>query len=165
MRQHSTSHPWAMFSTMERCLTSISLSAVGYTRRPNGSTSMKMAWSQAISAPRALTSSHTLLTSTSLPTTVSTHPSRHYLHGSTTCSPDPEVTSTSFRAQWPRLMIGAWRGRSCATNRSTTILPISQSRLRSTSRTLKQHKLTLHHVSPALCLPALQNTSKHFAIH
>jgi hypothetical protein len=42
----------------------------------------------------------------SLLTTASTHPSWHYLHGSTICSLDQGATSTFFRTQWPRLTIG-----------------------------------------------------------
>jgi hypothetical protein len=156
------SHLRGMFSTTGRCLTSISLSAVGYIRRPSGSTSTMMAQSQAISAPRALTSSHTSSTSTSLLTTASIHPSQHYPHGSAICSPGQEATSTSFRTWWPRLMIGARQGRSHTTDRSTTTSPDLWSRSRSISGTSRQHELTLHRVSPASCLPMLQSMLRCF---
>jgi hypothetical protein len=161
-RPHSTNCLQVTFSTMRRCTTSTSLSAVGYIKRRSGSASTTMVLSQATSAPRALMSNHTSSTSTSPPTTASIHLSQHYPHGSATCSPGQEATSTSFKTWWPRLTIGAWRGRLHATGRLTMTSPISWSRSRSTNGTSKQHKLTLHHVSPTLCPPTLQSMSKCF---
>ena len=162
MRKTSMNLPWATPSTMGKSPTSTSPWVVGFIKRPSGYGSMTMAPSQAISAPRAPTSSLISLTSTLPPTTASTPPSLLYLHGSDTYSRDLEATSTSSKPLWPRLMTGAWHKRSRGTERSTTTSHILWSKSKSISRTLRWRRPTLHHVSLASCLPKLQSVLKCF---
>jgi hypothetical protein len=165
MRLHSMSHPWATLPMTGRYPTSTSPLAVDYTKRRSGSTSTTMALSQAISVPRAPMSNPTLSTSTSPLTTASTCQSLLYPHGSVTCSPDQEATSTFSRIWWPRLMTGAWRGRSHGIDRLKTTSPVWQSKSRSINETSRQRKQTLHPVSPALYSPRLQSMLRCFAMY
>jgi hypothetical protein len=113
---------------------------------------------------RAPTSSATLLIFMLPPTIALTCPSTPYSHGSVTCSPVQGATFTSSRPQWPTLMIGAWREKSCATRRLTTTLPHWQLSSRSTSMTLTLRRPALCHVSPISCSPTPQNMSSHSAM-
>jgi hypothetical protein len=122
-------------------------------KRQNGFTSTMTVWFQGTLRNKAQTNNHTSSTCMPPPTTVSTCPLSPYLHGSGTCSLVPAGTSTSSKPLWLTLTTGAWHEKSRGTGKSMSMSPISQSRSRSTNRTLRQCRPTLCHVSPALCSP------------
>jgi hypothetical protein len=140
-----------MSSTMGRSLISRSPSAMGYTKRPSGSTSTTMAPSPAITALRGPTSSPT--SSIYMPplTTVSTRLSNHSQRGFDTCLLAQGVTSRFSKMRWPTPGIGATPRRLLVTESSTMTYRLWQSRSRSISTTWMQPMLALDHVSPDLC--------------
>jgi hypothetical protein len=150
-RKPSTMLPMVSSSIMDKSPISTSWWVMGYTRRQSGSNSMMMEWSWDTLQNKVQISSPISLICTPPPTTASTHPSSPYLHGSNICSQVLAATSTFSKLPWPTPTTGAWRKRSHITGKSMTMSPISQSKSRSTSGTLRQHGPILHHMSPALC--------------
>jgi hypothetical protein len=165
MKAHSMSHHRGMYSTTVRSANSISLSAMGYTKRPSGSVSTMTGWCQASTLPRDLTSN--LISSISMqpPTLASTHLSNLCRHGSITYLPALEGTSRSSSKQWPTWTIGGWQERLLITASLRTTQPPSQSKSINTSRTLTQHGPAWPHASRSSCLPVPQSGLKHSTIY
>jgi hypothetical protein len=160
-KTHSMSHLRALSSTTGRSVTSTSPSATGYIRRQNGSTLTMMELSLATQLCKDLTSSHTSSTYTQPPTTALTRPLTPYPCGSATCSLVQAATFTSFKPWWLTPTTGAWHKKSHATERSMMMSPHWQSNLKSTNVTSMPCGPASCHVSPALCLPMLQNALSH----